>query len=692
MRRIACFFRAVTGLLLRMALAVLLMTPLAQAQDAPTEARYALVIGNADYDLGTLKNPLNDARSMAGVLLETGFKTTLVENQNQAAMQKAVSDFTDGLPKGAVALFYYAGHALQRDGRNYLLPVDVQKGTAASVIGQSLSAGEIIDGFHAKGIDFGIFILDACRDNPFVKDDSEKGRGLASMESEGGETLIGFATQAGDVAYDGTGPNSPYTGALVTEMDKPGRDILDVFRAVRRSVRIWTNGQQRPFISASIERSFAFRPGSAGVAEAPVDTGGMTAEKVRPVIEQIWWGAIRDSKLPDDFRAFVAHFPDSQKVADARNLAVTLEEQGVQVRGLELVQFSVAADHRDPLGLSAVVTPCDLLAGDPDDPRRITDGVAWGLVNAKRALIECSSALADDPTNPRLQHEMGRLLDIQGRYDEARGFYNLAGGADYSASLVNLGFMYVSERGATRDYPAAMKLYRRAADLGNLRARTNIGEMFQLGWSVQPNLDEAVLWYRLAAQNGWPNALDTLANLYRKGKDAEGKGLEQNLTEAIRLYRVAAELKSSNAMNNLGQLYLSGDLGEANVAEGVRWLTEAADQGNRFAPYNLARTYRDGKLVKRDYALALTLFERSADLGFAPARIAIGRMYLDGQGVKKNKAEAAFQFVLATKTADGKRPDELKEAAERLAGLKLSDADLGAAQARADDWLRLNGG
>ena len=668
-----------------------LLAHAALAQE-PSEPRHALVVGNADYAIGNLRNPLNDARSMAAVLLETGFKVTVVENAGNEAFDQAVEQFAAGLTEGSVALFYYAGHAVQRDGRNYLLPVDTKAGKADAVIAQGINTSDIIDRIHARGVDFGIFILDACRDNPFVTDDSERGRGLASMESEGGETLIGFATQAGEVAFDGTGANSPYTGALVTEMDKPGRDILDVFRAVRRSVRIWTNGQQRPFISASIERSFVFRPASSGAAPVQVDAGELTVDRVRPVVEQIWWAAIEGSRLPEDFRAFVNRFPESARVADARGLALTLEQAGAQVRGLDLVQFSVPEDQRDPNGLSVVITDCDILGGDPDDPRRITDGVPWGLVNVKRALIACASALADDPANPRLQHQMGRLLDIQGRYDEAESFYKLAGGADYSAALVNLGFLSVTARGRERDYATAMKFYRRAADLGNLRARTNIGEMFERGWSVAPNLDEAVLWYRLAARNGWPNALDTLGNLYRKGRDDQGRGLDRNPAEAIRLYRIAAELDSTNAMNNLGQIYLSDEAGPPQVEEGLRWLTLASERGNRFAAYNLGRHYRDGKIIKADPALALLLFERAADLGFAPARIAMGDLYRTGQGVKRDAGEAAFQYLLAEATADDKRPEQKEEATEKLAALKLPDADLAAARARAEEWLRLNGG
>ena len=658
------------------------------AQDQP---RFALIIGNEQYEIGALRNPVNDARSMTASLLQSGFETKLLENVTAEEFEAGITNFLDSLPEGAIGLFYYAGHAIQRDGRNYLLPIDVKAESADAIISKSVDAAQIVERFHKSGVDFSIFILDACRNNPFLTDDSEQGRGLASMESDAGETLIGFATQAGEVAYDGTGPNSPYTGALINELDKPGKDILDVFRSVRRSVRIWTNGRQRPFISASIERKFAFKDAAAATTPS-VETGELALQSVRPVVERIWWDVIQDSPVPGDFRNFVNHFPESKNLVKARNLVIKLEQSDQSVRGIAFANFSVPEERRSVHGLSAVVTPCDIVAGDPDDPRRITDGVPWGLVNVRQGIQECSAALAKDPTNPRLLHLMGRLLDIQSRYDDAEGFYRLASSLNYDASLVNLGFMFVAAKGRDRDYEQALKLYRQAADLGNLRARTNIGEMFERGWFVERNLDEAILWYDLAAQNGWPNALDTLGNMYRRGSDENGNGPAQDLDESIRLYTIAAELGSTNAMNNLGRLYLSEALVQDNKELGLQWLARASERGNRFAPFHLGRIYRNGKLVDRDFPRAIKLFERSADLGFAPARIAIGRMHANGDGVAKSRETAGFHYILAALTADGKRPRQKEEAEQRLDDLGLDNETLSKARSLAQNWLRLNGG
>jgi uncharacterized protein len=659
----------------------------AAAEDEP---RFALVIGNADYSFGALKNPVNDARSMAAVLLDAGFETTLLENVTADEFNTGVEAFLKDVPEGSVGLFYYAGHALQRDGRNLLLPVDISVEETDKITKLAVSASDLIEKFNAKGIGFGIFILDACRNNPFAPEDSETGRGLASMESDQGETLIGFATEAGAVAYDGNGPNSPYTGALITELDKPGKDILDVFRSVRRSVRIWTDGRQRPFIAASIERTFVFNPKSDAAIEK-IDVGGITTDTVREVVEKIWWATIRDSKVPEDFRQFIDHFPESANVEQARSLALDLEANGQQARGLELVQFTVPEGQQVADGLSGTLTACDLSAADPDDPQRIADGVPWGLVNVRLALRDCSAAIAEEPTNPRLLHQMGRLLDIQNRWAEAEGFYRLAATMDYSASMVNLGYLFSAGQGRDQDYAEALKLYRKAADLGNLRARTNIGVFYERGWHVEKNFDEAVIWYRLAAQNGWPNALDTLGNLYRKGPGEDGSGLKKDVTEAIRLFRVAAELGNTNAMNNLGQLYLNGETGEPDVDQGVDWLQKAAERGNIYAPYTLGRAYRDGKGVKKDSSRAVEYFLQATDLGNVAARIALGQMYEEGRGLKKNPSEAAFHYIVASLIGDARKDDEVKAAEERLSELRIDESGLAEARARAEEWVRNNG-
>ncbi|MCZ6862320.1 MAG: caspase family protein [Alphaproteobacteria bacterium] len=662
---------------------------------AEAQLRFALVIGNSDYaTIGVLPNPKNDARAMAGVLEELGFTVFLKENTTEKELRSSVWRFTAEVPKGSIGLFFFAGHAIQYEGRNYLLPIDISWGDVEQIGSHSLAADEVVTLFHAAGIGFGIFILDACRNNPISEENDEFGKGLAFMEGVKGETIIGFATQAGHFASDGVGPNSPYTGALISALEVPGLEIYDVFRNVRRSVRKWTNGAQRPYISASIERKFVFRP----KPESPLplversDTT-LETEDILAIVADIWWNSILESQRIGDFELFVQHFPESIYTANALQRSQELRLTRGASPGLNYAAFEVPEEKRVTDGISSIISRCDIVAADPDDPRRVGRGVPWGLVNVREGIRECAAAVAEYPQNPRLLFQFGRLMDITGQYPLAETIYRVAARQEYSAALVNLGFMYVSGKGRDRDYGEAYKLYWQAAQLGNLRARTNIGEMFQLGWGVDKSLNEAIIWYHLAADNGWPNALDTLANLYRRGQSNQGEGVPRDLDEAVRLYKIAAELNNTNSMNNLGTLYLGSEAGEPDYDQALQWLSKATNRGNRFAPFQLGRMYRDSNGVAQDFGKALELFELSADLGFAPARIATGRMFVNGQGVAKDLQEAAFNFIVAAETADRKRPKQREEAESRLEKIKkkLTPAQLDNARKRAAVWLRGNG-
>jgi uncharacterized protein len=664
---------------------VLTLAVPAAAQDEP---RYALVIGNSAYEAAPLRNPQNDARAMASVLRETGFDVTLQEDLPFDKFESTIDAFVAGLPDNAVGLFYYAGHAFQYDGRNYLLPTDMKIGSADSMIEKAVAVDRILTKYQESGAGLSIFILDACRDNPFVEG-GDVGKGLAFMEGTGGEVVIGFATQAGQVAFDGSGINSPYTGALISAIEVQGREISDVFRAVRSSVRRWTEGRQRPYMSASVEREFFFRPGDAQPED--VQVAEINFDDILSAVQSIWWQAIQNSQEPSDFDQFLRRFPASDFSTEAESRKLELATRGITLMPVDYSAYILPEDRQAAAGLSAVVTPCDVVASDPDDPQRIFAGTPWGLTNTRLALRECADALAVDPDNPRLQFQFGRVLDILGRYDEAVRFYDLAAKQDYSAASVNTGFLHLTGNIGAQSYEEAYKYYWKAAQLGNLRARTNIGEMYLKGWGVEQNPDEAVIWYKLASDNGWPNALDGLGNLYKAGPDESGKGAPKDLNEAIRLYQVASELGSTNAMNNLGSLYLSDALGEPNVELGVQWLSKAADRGNKFAPFNLGRMYRDGRMLERDYAKALEYFQLSADFGYSPAYVALGRMYQDGNGVEKDVDEAAFYYFLGRTSADPKQTSQLEDAETRLDSLELSPQQLADAEARADDWVRENG-
>jgi len=228
---------------------------------AATEQRRALVIGNSAYSSGPLKNPVNDASDMATMLRKLGFIVTLKRNAGLQEMEEAIEEFGNKLKRGGVGLFYYAGHGVQVNGVNYLLPVGAKINKEADVRFKAVDAGKVLAEMENANNGLNIVILDACRDNPFGKTFRSASRGLAIVSNAPVGTFISYSTGAGQVARDGEARNSPYTSALLQYMQEPGVPITDVFINVRQKLRKETG--QVPWELSSLEGKFYFVPGSA---------------------------------------------------------------------------------------------------------------------------------------------------------------------------------------------------------------------------------------------------------------------------------------------------------------------------------------------------------------------------------------------------------------------------------------------
>jgi uncharacterized caspase-like protein len=229
---------------------------------APLDVRVALIIGNAAYvNVPALANSTNDAKSMANIMRKLGFKVFDVIDGDKASMELAITRMKDQL-KGqqAVAMLYYAGHGLQLDWHNYMVPVDAKLNTSKDVPQQTIDIEEVITAFKSASTRMNIIVLDACRDNPFA--DKASGKGLAQLDAPPG-TFISFATSPGNVAEDGDSDasNGLFTQYLIKELQKPAR-IEDVFKRVRLQVRQKSQGRQIPWESTSLEDDFAFNDGA----------------------------------------------------------------------------------------------------------------------------------------------------------------------------------------------------------------------------------------------------------------------------------------------------------------------------------------------------------------------------------------------------------------------------------------------
>lgn len=228
------------------------------AAPAFADKRVALVIGNSAYEKVTrLENPANDAGLMAETLKAAGFDTVDMRRDLKIDdMRRALRQFIDTSRDADVAVVYYAGHGIEVDGTNYLVPVDAVLERDTDIYDEALSLDRVLVSVEpAKQLR--LVMLDACRDNPFARSMKRTiaarsiGRGLAKIEPTSPNTLIAFASKAGSTASDGDGQNSPFTAALARHVTKPGLDLRKAFGYVRDDVLKSTGNRQEPYVYGS---------------------------------------------------------------------------------------------------------------------------------------------------------------------------------------------------------------------------------------------------------------------------------------------------------------------------------------------------------------------------------------------------------------------------------------------------------
>src|SRR5262245_15997887 len=226
---------------------------------ALADKRVALVIGNSSYDKAArLFNPANDAVLIADTLNAAGFDSVdLRRDLKIADMRRALRDFVDKAGDADVAVVYYAGHGIEVDGINYLIPVDAVLERDRDIYDEALSLDRVFVAVEPAR-KLRLVILDACRDSPFTKSMKRTlasravGRGLARVEPTSPNTLIAFASKAGSTASDGDGRNSPFATALVNHVTKPGLDLRKAFGYVRDDVLKSTSNRQEPYLYGSL--------------------------------------------------------------------------------------------------------------------------------------------------------------------------------------------------------------------------------------------------------------------------------------------------------------------------------------------------------------------------------------------------------------------------------------------------------
>lgn len=267
---------------------LLALTQLMTPTQAAAEARLALVIGQSAYrTVPELPNAANDAKGMAELLGNAGFNVMAAPNLSQNDLRQAISDFAGRVSaSGAdtVALVFYAGHGLQIDGENYLVPVDLDPKREADIPLQGVRLNDLLNTLGALPTRARIFMLDACRNNPFPAL-SGAGHGLAIVDTKAGApgSFISYSTSPGAEAEDGSGADSPYTTAALTVAKQPNLPIEEVFKRIRVAVAQSTDGRQIPWESSSLTTDFKFFGDSSQQPPAPGANAMALASATRSV-------------------------------------------------------------------------------------------------------------------------------------------------------------------------------------------------------------------------------------------------------------------------------------------------------------------------------------------------------------------------------------------------------------------------
>ncbi len=293
------------------AMAVVALPALAQA-----DRRVALVIGNGAYeDAGLLPNPVNDAIDLARALRAIGFEVVEGHDLGKRDLERKVGEFADALAGADVGMFFYSGHGLQVDGRNFVLPVDARLDVPAKLKLEAVPMDDVLD-IMEQQTRISLVFLDACRNNPFARGLGTSTRaavplgGLAQFDSARG-SFIAFSTSPGSVALDGTGRNSPFVSALLEHIATPGQSINDLMIEVRRDVIAATRNSQRPWEQGSLVDRFEFVP-TGEVAARPAPVAQATGQAAVASLER----SVGDEKAVEEFvRAYLT--PDAAAIGDS---------------------------------------------------------------------------------------------------------------------------------------------------------------------------------------------------------------------------------------------------------------------------------------------------------------------------------------------------------------------------------------
>ncbi|MCF6304236.1 MAG: caspase family protein [Rhodobacteraceae bacterium] len=631
--------------------------------------RYAIVIGNGDYDyVSGLKNANADARLVASFLRDQGYEVIERHNLTKLGFEQLLRRVLFDVSKQSEVIFYYAGHGLQIGSGNYIVPVDANLDSAYDVPFETVSLESLVAIIGARAR-MQMVILDSCRNNPF-----EGITSLTQADSQLSETregfspfsapvnsLLAFSTSPGQLALDGDGSNSPYTSALIeASVANPNKSVAAILEDVRRMVYERTNGQQVPWESSTLVEQITFRPTDAITINAPVIESGdasRTLASIGNVLElpgesvaagvidislnatlspEIEVGsAMREALgLSENDTLSIMQQPVGGRLSflDSNGIRVASDMTGAVSRGMDQVlysnnmpqtnasftdgvvysdEFSVLVNGQErAVRIALEGNTCDVEAGDHLDPEGSGLTRYANEIRPEIALQACLQAVAENPQVGRFHYQLGRAYRALRRYDDARAAFEAARDLGHTRAWVAIGNSIADEA-------------RRSGGVSKAQVP-----------------DEALAHYIIGVDQGDPYAFYALGRqLLRFETNADLR--EQGFNLMMR----ALEVGHTFAMNELGYFYLDQDSEWFEPARGLRYLRESASRGDIYGFNNMGLVYRDGMGgTAKNVQTAYDWFLQAAEGGHPNAPGNIGLLYERFELGRTGAAEKAMEW------------------------------------------------
>lgn len=612
------------------------------------EKRNALLIANGKYkSFGNLATPVKEAKDLKKSLEKLGFTVTIVENGGKEKISDSLYDFQQKLEKsGGIGFFHYGGHAVQVNGKNYIIPVDADIPDERRVASRAVDVDEVMASMQA---DTNIIILDACRNNPLPASSGRSAtRGLVLTEYKPKNSIIIYSAQPGKVAQDGI-----FT-PILTEKLLEKKSLADVLMDVRRTVRSRTNNEQSPGEYNELE-SMVYLAGFADMNKNDVIQSN--TEKGIDYVDLA--NKAYDEK---DYKLAFEYFSKADKITDyfsQSNFAWLYQtgEGGFQNYAKAFEWYEKAAQQ----------------------------GFAFA------------------------QNKVGLFYDngwcVPQSYKNAKVWYEKAAKQGEHDAQINLGFLYLYGYGVKQNLKKAHQWFEKSALQGDAIAQYNLGLMFYNAAQEAKNNEDAIKniksakkWYEKSAAQGDQSAAEALrkvedfekklfANIDSRKNENANKILsineyidlgnkankQENYTDAFNYFQKAADMGNAYAQSWVGYFYRYGVGTKKNFTKALEYFEKAANQGDAYSCRNLAENYEYGFEVAvedseygyaKNFDKAFYWYKKAAEQGDVEAQTWMGALYSITYhffGIKQNIPEAKKWFKKAADQGDEFAKQQLKE-------------------------------